>query len=853
MEGRAAEVEALRALWRDGGSVAVVRGPAGIGKSRLVREVAAWIAAQGGVVLVGRATPTGKGTSLRPLREALLGLARRGFQPDDELAPFLPALGALVPDWAEGSVHPESALVVGEATLRLLRWLGGEQTATLIVEDLQWADPETAEAFEYLADNVHSLPALVIATVREGEAGVGADVAASLVGRRTAEEIQLGPLTGQQVVDMAKACTAGGEIPAEVLQHLVARSEGIPLLVEELVATAAAAGWETVAATVPGSVIASVERRLAERADASRLLLVAFALLGPSSDWRLAAAAVSMSEDDAAAALRRAVADQLLAVEGRSFRFRHALTRDAVLASAPPAELTLLAERLLMLIEHPDDVRGGDDRMVVADLAIRASQLDRGARLLLQEARAALERGALATADDLAERAASLGVPEFLDDVQLVRLEAAVLSGRTEQATTVGVELVDRTTDERDRAHVLLLLGAADVAAGRWSEAVARAEAVLRLHPGNEHAARAHSLAALAAMGREDHDVASVHARLALDEARTAELASVQCEALEVLGRIERGRDVDEAERLFREAFDTASSAGLALWRVRALQELGTIDLFGSLGLERLRQARDEASMLGALATVAVVDLQLAAVHDERGELDEAMAAAIRCGDVSERLRLSTAAMASCVKAMVHARRGDRGAMQAAIAQARATGQDVDYVTAGIAGNALSIFHIGAGDLEAAAAELDRAMAIIRERPSGVLPVPGLWALVHTLLGDGAAERAEAAALPFDTPVSRHMLVAAEAVAVGSAGDAARAEARFAEADHLLSPADGGFRRPLVHLLVSPAALRDGWGDPTGWLREAMARFERMGAHHLAAQCRARLRDAGAAVPRRRA
>jgi len=144
-------------------------------------------------------------------------------------------------------------------------------------------------------------------------------------------------------------------------------------------------------------------------------------------------------------------------------------------------------------------------------------------------------------------------------------------------------------------------------------------------------------------------------------------------------------------------------------------------------------------------------------------------------------------------------------------------------------------------------------MAIIRERPSGVLPVPGLWALVHTLLGDGAAERAEAAALPFDTPVSRHMLVAAEAVAVGSAGDAARAEARFAEADHLLSPADGGFRRPLVHLLVSPAALRDGWGDPTGWLREAMARFERMGAHHLAAQCRARLRDAGAAVPRRRA
>jgi DNA-binding CsgD family transcriptional regulator len=200
---------------------------------------------------------------------------------------------------------------------------------------------------------------------------------------------------------------------------------------------------------------------------------------------------------------------------------------------------------------------------------------------------------------------------------------------------------------------------------------------------------------------------------------------------------------------------------------------------------------------------------------------------------------------------MVHARRGDRAAMQSAIEQAGATGEDADYVTAGVAGNVTPILYLLEGDLRAAAAELDRSMAVIRARPSGVLPVPGLWALVHTLVGDGAAERAEAKALPFDTPVSRHMLLAADAVAVGAAGAPADATARYAEADERLHPAGGGFRQPFVRLLVAPAAHRDGWGDPVGWLRAAMSSFERLRLENAVARCRTQLRDLGAAVPRR--
>ncbi|WP_410971169.1 hypothetical protein, partial [Salmonella sp. SAL04269] len=75
------------------------------------------------------------------------------------------------------------------------------------------------------------------------------------------------------------------------------------------------------------------------------------------------------------------------------------------------------------------------------------------------------------------------------------------------------------------------------------------------------------------------------------------------------------------------------------------MQELGTIDMFQTLATARLEEARREALQTGALATAALVDLQLAAVHNERGEPDAALAAARRGTEMSRRLGLSTLAM----------------------------------------------------------------------------------------------------------------------------------------------------------------------------------------------------------------
>ncbi|MGH3281267.1 MAG: AAA family ATPase, partial [Trebonia sp.] len=93
MVGRDRELDELRQAWRAAGQLLVVRGRAGIGKTRLVRELADWARGAGGTVLAGRCSPTGGDVPFRPLREALLTAARVGLAPSPRLAAFRPVLG----------------------------------------------------------------------------------------------------------------------------------------------------------------------------------------------------------------------------------------------------------------------------------------------------------------------------------------------------------------------------------------------------------------------------------------------------------------------------------------------------------------------------------------------------------------------------------------------------------------------------------------------------------------------------------------------------------------------------------------------------------------------------------------
>ena len=184
----------------------------------------------------------------------------------------------------------------------------------------------------------------------------------------------------------------------------------MPFLVEELLATAVRSGWETITDDVPGSVTASVATRLADLPPAARPLLTAAALLGRQFDWTLAAAAVGVGDDEAAELLRLAVRAQLVDVEGAGFRFRHALTRDAVLAAALPTEQSVGRGPCARRARSPS-IRTcpASGARSPPQLAAAAGHADRAAALWLEAAERALDDGSLASAEALATRARDTG------------------------------------------------------------------------------------------------------------------------------------------------------------------------------------------------------------------------------------------------------------------------------------------------------------------------------------------------------------------------------------------------------------------------------------------------------------
>ena len=189
------------------------------------------------------------------------------------------------------------------------------------------------------------------------------------------------------------------------------------------------------------------------------------------------------------------------------------------------------------------------------------------------------------------------------------------------------------------RAEVHLQLAHAAAAATRWG--VARmhldvARGLLAPDPRPSLAARAAVLQAEIAFVGNDVDAAR---RLAESVLTSGEAGpDVCCHALELVGRSQRINDLDGARQTFERALATADAAHLEIWRLRALHELGTIELFDHAGTRRLSEARRAADDLGALSPAAVLELQLSAAFFFRFALDYAAGHARAALAMSERL-----------------------------------------------------------------------------------------------------------------------------------------------------------------------------------------------------------------------
>jgi DNA-binding SARP family transcriptional activator len=238
--GRDDEVGVLRTALaeagRGGGGTVVLVGHPGAGKSRLVREVLG----RSERVLEGRAVAGPVPVPFRPLVEALQsGLRRAERRPD--VGPYRAALGRLVPEWHDPAAPLSPLPHLAEGVLRLLRSLTGNGPLVLVIEDLHWADDETLAVLEYLADNLAGEQLLLVLTTRADEGPAALRLASTLELRRSARVLRLPPLAEAEVRAMVAACLPGRP-SAELVETLVARSHGVPLFVEELLAVADSAG-----------------------------------------------------------------------------------------------------------------------------------------------------------------------------------------------------------------------------------------------------------------------------------------------------------------------------------------------------------------------------------------------------------------------------------------------------------------------------------------------------------------------------------------------------------------------------------------------------------------------------------
>lgn len=870
----------VRLLHAGRGGTLLFCGPAGIGKSRMAREVLTAAAAAGAVTSTGRCAEETPAPALRPLAEAIWALLRGAPPLDDpDLGPFHSVLAPLVPQWrheAEAVAGSERLLLLGEGVSRLLRLLSGSRPVVLVVEDAQWADSETLEVLEYLADHAGAAALLLVVTLRaEGIAEPSSPPSGllrRLGARRVAEVVELRRLSASGVAELASDLLGGAPVSSELAELIADRSDGVPFFVEELLAEAWAEGllspgeqgWAPVprlAEVLPRSVVDLTRARLLFLPEAGRRLLRAGAAWGREFPAGLAGQAAQVAED-AGDLLRAARDSQLLEPfrPGATVRFRHALLRDAILADLSPGERQSWAERLV----GAADAAGlaAQHAATVGRLCAEAGKPARAVDVLIGLADTDAAHGAFDSAQATLEEAITLAGdnPALRAATSEALLDLWVRVGRSEDAAGLGqrllVELEVIGAGPVRRAGASLLVSRAESVAGHYDHAwQLLAEADEQAGPGagvdfaaDLATARAH-LALLS--GRLDQAGSAVEVAVAAAE-RSGSPHRI-CAALEVRAVHARLYQPESAVATLERLLALAESRGLRAWRIRALHELGALDLDTTGRLDRLEEAAEAAMQAGAVGMAARIELTKAFALAIQFRRQEMLAAAERAAELGRRYGLGLYPVALAVTGAAcgllgrRAQREARLAEAARLAPADATVQALSFEARGVC--AL---------LEERRAEardaFDRAVALPAQLGSAGAPYWGFWALVRSLEdldGAGARQRVRAEEASHKW-WSVALLCFGDAVDLGRQGRVSDAEAAVAEAERICSEqVSADWLLHLCRRLVGEAAAAGGWGEPTTWWREAAGFFDQAGVPKVAAACRSLLNRAGAARRRR--
>ncbi len=846
--GRSDELRALRDVLdgvRAGDSACVVvAGEAGLGKTRLVAELAQ--GADGVDVLTGGCVEVGVDVlPYAPFVEILADLAERegagavralAGATGDELGRLLPALDpAGSPDFTRASGSRLYA-----ALSSLVAGLAGRAPLLLVVEDLHWSDRATRDLLALLA---RRLPrrTLLLLTVRTDEEQLPLPRFLAQL-RIAARRIQLAPLSRQEQALQLSGIVGVPPSPAR-LAHVYGRAEGNPFFAEEIVALGDAHD------DVPETVRGLLEARLVALPASTRRVVRAAAAAGRRVEHGVLARAVDLADSALDDAVRPAIDASVLLLDGAEYRFRHALLHETVQSTLLPGERLRLHRRLAEALTAEPDLAASTHGLAgrIAHHWLAAGELTRGRRASYDAAR---------------EAAKTLAFDEALRHYERV----LALPGDDDELPVARYRLL------WDAAEVAHLAGAGARAADLVQEALACVDPDQRHH----HAYLHERLGRYLWMAAEGQRAVAAYRRaveLVPDDPVTnwqAAITSGYAQVLMLSGWFAEARvQAERAIALARQVPDGRSTEGHARNNLgAALAHLGEVDRGIAELQEAARIAQEEFVDVDEIAR-AIVNLH--SVLYDAGRYAEALEVARHGIAVVDQLglqrRKGTWCRCDAVDALIALGRYDEA--QALLDEAEGVDPGgIDRVRLQAMRGLLALRRgslAAAGDLLRDA--LDRGRSIV----DGHLVLPVHRALVETLRGQGDP----AAAVAHSEEVLRGTwgegdgayLVHLLAAAAGAAADAAvraRAERRPDEAREwadrsaeLAAAADTKLRS--VPAPLPPAAAARSWAhaeaergagraDAERWA-EVADRWAVMGEIHQAGW--ARLREAEAHLTHR--
>jgi DNA-binding CsgD family transcriptional regulator len=401
--GRAAELgalaEAVKAVDGGNGRLLAVSGEAGIGKTRLLAELAEDAQARRHLVLRGRATELEQeipfAVFLDALDEYLASLNQRLLEPlgADRLA----ELGAIFPALAHlgqgtPSKLPSERYRAHRAVRALLEALAGRRPLVLVLDDVHWADGASQELLAYLLRHRVDAPLLVALGLRPGQAPVLLSKALDLAEREgDLKLLRPGPLQWPEARELL-----GAELDEAGARSIYEECGGNPLFLEELgrseglrTAGRPAPADSPELADAPPAVCAAIATEVDSLPEQARVLLRAAALVGDPFEPDLAALGAEIDESEALRLLDELLKRELVRPTHvpRRFRFRHPVVRRAVFDSAPAGWRLAAHARLASALAS----RG-------APAALSAHHVERSAKAGDEDAIAVLTEAARASA-----------------------------------------------------------------------------------------------------------------------------------------------------------------------------------------------------------------------------------------------------------------------------------------------------------------------------------------------------------------------------------------------------------------------------------------------------------------------